>query len=58
MSSVKTLVASVGVSQVGSPYSAQLRCYSFIIIRISRFSRTYKRTWSIRANRGFSLYEA
>jgi len=35
MSSVKTLLVSVGVSQVCSPYSAQLRCYSFVSIRIS-----------------------
>jgi len=35
MSSFKTLLASVGVSQVRSPYSAQLIWYSFVIIRIS-----------------------
>jgi len=35
MSSVKTLLASVGVCQVYSPYSAQLSCYSFVSIRIS-----------------------
>jgi len=35
MSSVKTLLASVGVRQVWSPYSAQLSCYSFVSIRIS-----------------------
>jgi len=35
MSSVKTLLASVGVSQVCSPYSEQLSCYSFLSIRIS-----------------------
>jgi len=34
MSSVKTLLASVGVSQVCSSYSAQLGCYSFVSIRI------------------------
>jgi len=36
MSFVKTLVASVEVTQVCSPYSAQLSCYSFVNIRISR----------------------
>jgi len=35
LSSVKTLLASVGVSQVFSPLSAQLSSYSFEIIRIS-----------------------
>jgi len=34
MSSVTTLLASVVVSQVCSPYSAHLRYYSFVIIRI------------------------
>jgi len=36
MSSVKKRLASVTLSQVCSPYSAQLRFYSFVIIRISR----------------------
>jgi len=31
---VKTLLASVGLSQVCSPYSAQLSCYSIVSIRI------------------------
>jgi len=35
ISNFKTLLASVGVSQVCSPNSAQLICYSFVIIRIS-----------------------
>jgi len=35
MSSVKTRLASVRLSQVYIPYSAQLRRYSFVIIRIS-----------------------
>jgi len=35
MSSVKTRLSSVRLSQVCSPYSAQSRCYSFVIIRIS-----------------------
>jgi len=35
MSSVKTLLFLVGLRQVCSPYSAQLRCYSFVSIRIS-----------------------
>jgi len=35
MWSVKTLLFSVGVSQVCSPYSWQLCCYSFVSIRIS-----------------------
>ena len=34
MWSVKTLLVSVGVSQVCSPYLAQLCCYSFVSIRI------------------------
>jgi len=36
MSIVKTLLASVTLNQDCSPSSAQLRCYSFVIIRISR----------------------
>ena len=36
MSSVTTLLASVVVSQVCSPYSSQLSSYSFVIIRISK----------------------
>ena len=40
MSSVTTLLASVGVSQVCSPYSSQLSSYSFVIIRISK-TRTF-----------------
>jgi len=36
MSSVKTRLALVGVSQICSPYSAQLSCHSFISIRSSR----------------------
>jgi len=36
MTRVETLLASVGVSQICSPYSPQLSCYSFVIIRISR----------------------
>jgi hypothetical protein len=35
MSCVKTRLASFGVGQVCSPYSSQLSCYSFVIIRIS-----------------------
>jgi len=31
----QTLLASVGVSQVRSPYSAQLSCFSFVIIQIT-----------------------
>jgi len=36
ISSVKTRLASVGVSQVYSPYSAHFGGHSFVIIRISR----------------------
>jgi len=36
MSSIKTRLALVEVSQISSPYSAQLSCYSFVIVRISR----------------------
>jgi len=35
MLSVKTLLVSVGVSQVFRPYTLQLSCYSFVSIRIS-----------------------
>jgi len=31
----QSLLASVGLSQVRSPYSAQLSCFSFVIIRFS-----------------------
>jgi len=55
---VKTLLASVGVSQVCSPYSAQLCCYSFVTIRISWLFENNRRIWSFRANSGFSLYWA
>jgi len=41
-SSVKKRLASVGVSQVCSPYSAQLSSYSFIIIRISKLFHNKK----------------
>jgi len=36
MTSVKTRLALVEVSQICSPYSAQLSCNSFVIVRISR----------------------
>jgi len=36
MSSVKTRLALVGISQICSPHSAQLNCHSYVIIRISR----------------------
>jgi len=36
MSSVKTRLALVGVSQICSPYSSQWSCHSFVITRISR----------------------
>ena len=42
MSRIKTRLASVGVSQVCSPYSIQLSCYSFVIIRISRLFENKK----------------
>jgi len=58
MSSIKTLLASVGVSHVCSPYSAQLSCYSFLIIRISRLLGTNKGISSFRANGGFCFYWA
>jgi len=36
VSSVKTRLSSFGVSQVCSPYSAELSSHSFVTIRISR----------------------
>jgi len=42
MSRIKTRLASVGVSQVCSPCSVQLSCYSFVIIRISRLFENKK----------------
>jgi len=44
ISSVKKRLAAVGVRQVCGSYSAQLSCFSFIIIRCQYFSRTNKRT--------------
>jgi len=58
VSRVKTRLASVGVVQICSPYSAQLSSHSFVIIRIKKFSRTYKRIWSFSTNGCFSLYGA
>jgi len=42
MSRIKTRLASVGVSEVCSPCSVQLSCYSFVIIRISRLFENKK----------------